>query len=192
MKLLLHAVACATAFLLASCDSQPAAETVKATPPAAPSATERHLAPPPPTVVGKTISFGKGGESELYRLSGWCPTGGIHTWTQGTSATLALPILGSTGPLTVKMNLRGMTKPPELAAQPVEVYANGQKIAEWQVAQPADFDAAVPAEVLGSASTLNIELRMPRAASPKALGTGPDTRLLGVLVRTVALAKAAP
>jgi len=76
---------------------------------------------------------------------------------------------------------------PAVPHQMVEVLANGQKIADWEVADMADFSARIPAEVTKKGGALNIELRVPNATSPKALGLTDDSRILGVRVYSVEL-----
>ena len=77
------------------------------------------------------------------------------------------------------MKLVGLIHAPELSYQPVEVYINGQKIADWQVSEPESFLAAIPKEIAG-AKKLDIELRTPKSTTPKALKMNEDARVLGV------------
>jgi len=133
------------------------------------------------SIVGKVIPFTR--DSERYRVSGWNKTEGDYAWSDGNSARLALPITADAGPLTVKMTLRGLVQPPTLPSQPVEVYANNQKIADWLVADRKAFIAGIPAELAKSGGKiLNLELRIPKAASPQSLGMNDDGRILGVCV----------
>lgn len=78
---------------------------------------------------------------------------------------------------------------PELPFQPVEVYANGQKVIEWKVGNTAEFVATIPGEITKNGGALDIEFRTPRAASPEALGLNADQRILGISVRSVELMK---
>ena len=137
------------------------------------------------SVVGKVIPFAA--DSERYRVSGWSKTEGNFAWTEGTSAKLALPVPAEAGRLTVNMTLRGLVQPPTLPVQPVEVYASKQKVADWQVSDSAVFTAVIPAELTKSGGgTLDLELRIPKAVSPEALGMEPpDGRILGVCVYSI-------
>lgn len=147
--------------------------------PTTPAATNSPASAALESVVGKIINFTP--DSERYRVSGWSKTEGNSAWTEGTSAKLALPIPANAGPLKVKMTLRGLIQPPTLPSQPVEVYANSQKVADWEVADSAVFTAEIPAELTkGDGQTLNLELRIPKAASPESLGMNNDGRILGV------------
>jgi hypothetical protein len=151
-----------------------------------PPATSNSAKTAPGSVVGQIIPFRA--DSERYRVSGWSKTEGDYAWSEGTSARLALPIKAYAGPLTIKMTLRGLVQPPALPFQPVEVYANTQKVADWQVADTAAFTAAVPAELTKSGGdTLSLELRIPKAASPESLGMNNDGRILGVCSYSIEL-----
>lgn len=142
-----------------------------------------------PSVVGKRILFGKNGGSEPYRTAGWSQTEEQFTWTEGTGAKLSLPVGSQKGALTFRAKASAFIKPPELLSQPVEVVANGKAIAQWEVSNEAEFSAAVPAEVVKAGDTLEIELRTPKAVSPKALGQSEDKRVLGACIHWLELVK---
>jgi hypothetical protein len=141
-------------------------------------------------VLGKPIEFKAGGNSEAYRVTGWSTTETNFTWTEGTSAKLALPVPANAGALVLKMTMAGLVHEPGLPFQPVEVYANGQKIADWQVGSNSEFTTPVSAEMTKDGGTLSIEFRIPKAVSPKSLGISVDERVLGLCVRSLQLAKA--
>jgi hypothetical protein len=71
---------------------------------------------------------------------------------------------------------------PQLPVQPVEVFANGKKIADWQVGNTAQFSAVVPAEALKPGENLEIEFK-----TPKELGQREDPRVLGICRRNIQL-----
>lgn len=134
---------------------------------------------------GSKITFGKGGNSESYKSSGWSPTEEKFTWSEGTSAQLRIPVPASNGPVSLKMRIAALIKSPELPAQPVEVFINDQKIAEWQVGDTSEFVARVPPELTAKAGVLNIIIKTPKATSPKALGLSADPRILGICVAEI-------
>lgn len=137
--------------------------------------------------LGSVISFGTGGGSERFRQDGWSTTEGQYTWAIGNSSKLVLSIPASAQPFTLRMRLTGFTNPPTLTEQPVEVFANGQKIADWTVAATADFTTVIPAAIVKDGGALTIEIKTPKAASPKALGMSEDARVLGVLCSEFAI-----
>lgn len=142
------------------------------------------------SVIGQRIDFAQGGASEKYRVSGWSKTEEKFTWSEGTSAKLLLPVGSDGGPWLLKVTMAGLIHPPDLPAQPVEVYANDRKVADWQVGNTADFAATIPDEANKAGGKLDIEFRVPKAASPKSLGQNEDPRVLGICVHAVELTKA--
>ncbi len=129
---------------------------------------------------GTVISFGQGGNSASYQTFGWCKTEAQFTWTEGQSAGLAMTVKPAARPLSLKMKLAALVKPPELPFQPVEVNVNNRKVADWQVAETAEFSAPLPQDLVSQGGVLQITLSIPKANSPKALGLGNDTRMLGL------------
>lgn len=144
---------------------------------------------PPEVQYGSKITFGKGGNSEPYKSAGWSATEEKFTWSEGTSAQLRIPVPASTEPVSLKMRIAALVKPPELPAQPVEVFINDQKIAEWQVGDTSEFLARVPPEFTKKGGVLNINIKTPKATSPKALGLSADPRVLGICCLELELAK---
>jgi hypothetical protein len=129
---------------------------------------------------GTKVSFGTGGNSEPLRVSGWSGTESQMTWTEGTAAVLAMRVSPTNEPVALKMKLAGLTKDPELPYQPVEVYVNDQKVADWQLAaDPAEFSASIPQEITRRGGLPRITLKIPKATSPKVLGMGAGPRILG-------------
>jgi hypothetical protein len=142
-----------------------------------------------PDVVGKRIEFKTGGDSETYRVSGWSKTEAEFTWTEGTAAKLALPISNSSNGLTLRITMSALIHPPELTSQPVELYANGEKLSAWEVGDTAEFVATIPADMTKAGGTLALEFKTPKATTPKALGVNADSRILGICVRSLQLTK---
>ena len=143
--------------------------------------------PARPSVVGKGIEFSAAGNSAEYQSSGWSKAEDQFTWSEGTAAKLVLPIGPAPGALTLIAKIAAFVNPPELPAQPVEVHANGTKIAEWQVGDTADFRAQIPAAATQKGGDLLLEFRTPRAFSPSAAGKGDDPRLLGIALHRIEL-----
>lgn len=139
--------------------------------------------------LGTIIRFNDSGSSERFRGSGWSYTEADHTWTEGNSAFLTFSGLAPSQPLTLKMALAGLTKDPQLHAQTAAVYANGKKVADWQVAGRKEYIVSIPADVMGDTGTLVIEFRIPKAVSPKSLGVNTDPRILGLCVFQLVIEK---
>jgi len=129
--------------------------------------------------LGTIISFGAGGGSERFKASGWSNPEPQFTWTEGKGATVSVELASGETALTLRMKLVGLVHPPELSSQPVELYVNGRKLADWQVMGPDNFTATIPKDV-AAAKKLEIELRTPKSTTPKALKMNDDARVLGV------------
>ena len=138
---------------------------------------------------GTRIVFGQGGNSEPYKGSGWSRTEEKFTWSEGTSAELLIPVAATDDIIVLKMRIGALFKSPELPFQPVEVYVNGQKIAEWQVGDTAEFTVAIPHDVTKLGGVLTVNIKTPKATSPKALGLSADPRVLGICCLALELAK---
>jgi hypothetical protein len=131
--------------------------------------------------VGDKISFAAAGNSRPFRVSGWSEAETQHTWTSATASVIAMRIAPAAQPLTLKVKCGAFLKEPDIAFQPVEVYANDEKIADWKVRDVAEYSAPIPPAISKSGGLLTITLKIPKAISPKLLGTGQDPRLLGLI-----------
>ena len=138
---------------------------------------------------GSKISFGRGGNSEPYKKAGWSATEEKFTWSEGTSAKLRIPVQATNDPVTIKMTIAALIKPPELPFQPVEVFINDQKITEWQVGDTSEFVARVPPDFTMKGGVLNIDIKTPKATSPKTLGINADPRVLGICCHYLEMSK---
>ena len=132
--------------------------------------------------LGNIIKFGAGGDSERFRTCGW---------TEGNSAVLIFSGLPRSQPLTLKMTIVGLTEPPQLPAQPTEVYGNGKKI-DWQVADKKQYVASIPAHAVNNTGILTLKFHMPKAASPQSLGINPDPRELALGIFDLVYRKSFP
>lgn len=144
----------------------------------------------PPTVAyGARITFGLNGNSEPLKGFGWSKTEENFTWSEGTTAVLRMRVAATTAPVRLKMKMAALVKEPELSFQPVEVDANGQKIAEWHVGDAAEFTTQIPSEITKAGDELIITFKIPKATSPKALGVNEDPRILGICCLEMELSK---
>jgi hypothetical protein len=144
------------------------------------SPTADRSAEPAEVPYGSPIVFGQGGNSEPYKVSGWSKTEEKFTWSEGSSAQLHIPVSATEDAVSLKMRIAALIKPPDLPFQPVEIWVNDQKIAEWQVGDTGEFTAAIPHDLTKRGGALKILIKTPKAASPKALGINADPRVLGV------------
>jgi hypothetical protein len=138
---------------------------------------------------GTRIFFGKGGNSEPYKDSGWSTTEEKFTWSEGTAAELRIPVAATDDIIVLKTRLAALVSSPELPFQPVEVLVNGQKIAAWQVGETAEFAVAIPHDITKLGGVLTLSFKTPKATSPKALGLSADPRVLGICCFDLELTK---
>ena len=136
---------------------------------------------------GVLVDFTIGGGSDPLKVSGWSKAEPDFTWTQGTTAILAARVKPTEKPVTMRLKAAGMIKPPDLPFQPVEVFVNNEKVADLQVGDTAEFSIAIPPEMTKAGGLLTITFRVPKAASPKALGLNQDERVLGIRVFNLTL-----
>jgi hypothetical protein len=183
---------------LAGCEKSGNESTAQTSPSSTESASQPTAKSSPVTTdnkyeLGTVIHFGTGGGSERFKQSGWSVTEKDATWTTGNAAKLTFSLDSSDQALSLRMRLAGLagvTKAPNtLAAQSVEVFANGEKIADWDVSSVTNFTAVIPATTVQGGGALTIELKMPKAVSPKSLGVSTDARVLGVYCFELAITK---
>lgn len=140
-------------------------------------------------IFGKVIHFDASHEADPYKVSGWSPTERNFTWTIGKAAVIAIPVPPNSGPLRLRMLVSAYTHPPELVSQPVEVYANGEKVADWNVTGLVYNVADIPKEVANKNTTLTVQFRTPKAASPAEFSAKGDDRVLGICCTEMELRK---
>jgi hypothetical protein len=134
----------------------------------------------PPGIVGRIIHFDSSNEAAPYKVAGWSGLERKFTWTEGKAAVLALPVSADAGAMKLRLSASAFIHPPELTSQPVEVYANGEKIADWNIAGTEDNFATIPKEIATKATTLTVQFRTPQAASPAQFSPTADQRVLGL------------
>ena len=144
-------------------------------------------------VYGEKVGFGLGGDSHRFRLDGWSHTEPNFTWTDGIGASLIFSAPRTLRDVTLHMRLAPFIHPPELAMQPVRVFVNGRKIADWEVTEEKDYIATIPNRFVAPRSktagrpdvrdsvVILIDLLIPKAQFPALIAHQPDWRRLGVL-----------
>ena len=144
------------------------------------SEKQEHLARTFVYEYGTKVAFGLGGDSERFRGPGWSQTEQGFTWTEGGAASLSFRPPKPAQPVTLRMTLGGNVHLPNVPFQPVDVYANGEKIASWQVAEKKECVATIPENLIASRPVLTVDLQIPKAVSPSDLGQSADPRRLGL------------
>ena len=127
--------------------------------------------------LGSHIYFGQDGGSDRFKVRGWSGTERKATWTEGKSAVLQFTNVPPGHPLILKVTANALT------FDPIVVYANGQKVAEWQITSAVgEHTASIPMGVVDNTRRLQIEFWFSKPVSPKSIGLNADTRILGLCV----------
>lgn len=138
---------------------------------------------------GTKVSFGLGGNSETFKVSGWSKTEEKFTWSEGAAAVLKMVTAPTDDTIILKVTMAALIKEPEFPFQPVEVNVNDQKITEWQVGNTAEFTATLPQDIAKRGGLITITFKTPKATSPKTLGLSADPRILGICCLHLELSK---
>ena len=154
-----------------------------------------------------TIFFGQGGDSERIRVRGWSHTERYFTWTDGDSAALGIRLLPAKHPIRLHFKMAGMSAPPRVPFQVVDVHVNSEKLATWEVGAEGVFTLVVPRRFVAApkrppgapppfiaepGTRLLIEFTIPNAISPHELGQSEDSRRLGLRLAELRIAPDTP
>ena len=142
--------------------------------------------------IGETIGFSKGGNGADYLLRGWASQEEWGVWTNGSEAVIGMrPQFKerTAGDLLLTIEARGFVSPkhPRLA---VEVFANGIKVAGWQLSLEVgagELVARVPRALVLEEGNLRVTFIIKNPISPKELGISDDYRRLGLGLRKMSL-----
>lgn len=139
------------------------------------------------------ITFGREGNAEQYQGGGWSGPEDGFTWTDGFSATLALPVSESEFDIELTVYSSPFLREDKHNLQRVFVFANGQKVDEWIFTERGSQEkkAYIPNDLLDG-QMLYITFELPDAASPAELGISEDPRKLSMAVSSVVLSEVIP
>jgi hypothetical protein len=142
--------------------------------------------------LGTVVLFGADQNGERYKQSGWTNAERGFTWTGANRAAMQFKITPPPDhPLMLSLRANGNILPPRLLAQPTDVYANGELVAQWEIAEVGEFIAEIPARVLRPDGLLTIEFESRNAVSPRDLGTNAgDNRELGISCQEMVISDA--
>lgn len=133
---------------------------------------------------GEFIDAGLIGEGGSYLFRGWSTQADKHVWSKGHESVLLIPADTPSGDLLLSIDVIPHIHPEMLPVQRIEVLINGRELTRWEVRErrAQRLQAEIPANWIDSPE-LMITFRLPDAASPRALGTGGDRRVLGMALR---------
>jgi len=148
---------------------------------------------------GADIKFGKKGDYRIYEKTGWDLPGRGFTWTNGTSASLVIPIRKTEMDVELRAIFSPFIAPGKLDRQRVNVFVNGNRVAAWEAKRTGIIqnkfkrkDASqtktviIPKKMLAD-DKMVLTFELPDAASPTELGVGNDARTLGICMFSLTL-----
>ena len=135
-------------------------------------------------------AFAEGGSGVKLLRSGWSWQEPWGTWSNGPVSMLAWP-LKATPNSPIQVWVDGRIYPFfEQPAQTIDVSVNGKQIATLE----RNFEGGlfggtfrVPAQVAVTKSPMEIVFSIKKPTSPKSIGDGTDTRLLGLGLKSIEL-----
>jgi hypothetical protein len=140
-------------------------------------------------VPGQTYRFGKGGDGQNFLLGGWSEPGDGATWSEGSSAALAMHVAPQVQNLKIVMN----AEPYLTAAYPqlgVDVLMHGVLLAHWQFerGKPGPNTTLVLTKTQRRADgNIVLNFSFDRARSPLESGESVDARKLALLLHDVSI-----
>lgn len=114
---------------------------------------------------------------------GWSGAEANLTWTDGHHAELVIPAARPSTDLVFKLNLYTNN----LQDHALQVGVNGQSLSKVTLVNSGDYAIKIPKAVAEAKSPLSITFGMPGAVAPSVLKISPDTRTLGIAVRSFVL-----
>jgi hypothetical protein len=140
--------------------------------------------------VGVELAFGEGSGDEEMLLGGWSHPEPSGRWTEGELAQILLRLDGASGPLDLEFEAAPFLGSSGRSLQ-VEVLANQHSLRsvtyDATTVYPLAVRIPVPATAIGVEGELLLSWRIRDPLSPSAEGISEDERLLGLLLRRVAV-----
>ena len=132
--------------------------------------------------LGETIEFRQNTKAVRYLQRGWSIPEEDHTWMDGNSAEIDIPLSRIPSRVKASFLVRAFVEPQRLPKQRYKVSLNGDKVVESEIAsaEPVKIDLDVDKPHLDK--VLRFTLEAPDAAAPRDLGINPDKRHLGLAV----------
>ncbi|MDB5619750.1 sulfatase-like hydrolase/transferase [Tardiphaga sp.] len=135
--------------------------------------------------TGDIIAFGQDGNAADFQSGGWNQPSAGFTWSSGKQTSLVIPLQDSAaGALTLQVSLTPWLVPGKVERQTVNVFANGEKIAEWIATASGRYKAQIPARLTAS-GVIKLSFALPDATSPAQLGISSDPALYAVQMQSI-------
>ena len=131
------------------------------------------------------IDFGRSGNSDVYRRSGWYEAEPRHSWTEGQESTIEIPRPSVAGDYVMVIEIGPFTWKDTLAAQHLGVVVNGSEIAEFTVREVSALEVELPWELIAGREWIQVVFRHPDAAKPVEISGVPDHREIALAFEAV-------
>ena len=139
--------------------------------------------------IGQPIRFIPEGNAQKYTRKGWSDPEKGFTWTNGNEASLVLQLEGEPEKgLILTADVFGFLPGKKISKQRADVYVGDEKVGTWIVTSPGNYKIRIPKRLIDR-RTVNINFRLPDAASPLDLMLSTDNRRLALGFREIQLAE---
>ena len=137
----------------------------------------------PPVPFGERMLVNQYGAGLVYLSSGWSSPEPWGSWPEGKEATIVLPFAAER-PTSILFEVQPLLSPTH-PKQDVLLFVNGALNAKVTLTMGSerDFEVQIPESVfewIGANGFMELEFRLPDAASPKDIGINDDIRKLAI------------
>ena len=133
------------------------------------------------------VDFGRSGNSDNYRRSGWSEPEPRHTWTIGPESTLEFPRPPVPGDYTLVIELGPFVWKDRLPTQHLTILANGSDVGGYAVQAATAIECTLPWRLIEGREWVSLTFRHPDAARPVDINGVPDHRELALAFETLSL-----
>ena len=133
--------------------------------------------------LGTELSFKKENPTaNRYCVKGFSGNENSQTWTTGTGAEMQFRIGEAVGNLNLVLEYGRVHN----SSQRVTIYANDTEIANYIATKGERKEILIPSECISN-GILKLRIELPDAVSPKECGTGTDSRLLALAMKSITI-----
>ncbi len=132
---------------------------------------------------GTALSFGATGTFKPLQNGGWAiNSSSDSTWTRDSRAGLSIPFAETDADVLMRVTIKPFLVAGKLDQQNVSVLVGENVVAQWLLTERRyqTRELILPVSMINRDGRTEISFMIPGARSPKSLGTGSDTRSLGL------------
>lgn len=136
---------------------------------------------------GLLVDFSDTGNSAEYKLAGWSVAAPDGTRTLGTQSTLRLPRPATPSDYALVLRAKPFSVGEIVPHHRCRILVNGQNCAAVVIRGRITLEVWVPWSLIADNDHFEVDLELPDAERPSALGETNDRRLLALIVRSIAV-----